>query len=72
AMAWKLDYTLIQGKGTIAKMVAKQQVESHFDLELWAAVMHDILDTMSESIKENKSKTILQHFSEVWWYWKAN
>ena len=32
-------------KGT-AKTVTKQRVESHFDLELRAAVMHDVLDAM--------------------------
>ena len=32
----------------IAKNVTKQRVESHFDLELRAAVMHDILDMMPE------------------------
>ncbi|RRT80056.1 hypothetical protein B296_00007818 [Ensete ventricosum] len=30
----------------VAKTVTKQRVESHFDLELRAAVMHDILDAM--------------------------
>jgi PROCN (NUC071) domain len=35
----------------IAKTVTKQRVESHYDLELHAAVMHDILDMMPESIK---------------------
>ena len=34
--------------------------------------MHDILDMMPESIKQNKSKTILQHLSEAWRCWKAN
>ena len=52
--------------------VTKQRVESHFDLELRAAVMHDILDMMPESIKQNKAKTILQHLSEAWRCWKAN
>ena len=56
----------------IAKTVTKQRVESHYDLELRAAVMHDILDVMPESIKQNKSKTILQHLSEAWRCWKAN
>lgn len=32
----------------IAKTVTKQRIESHFDLELRAAVMHDILDMMPE------------------------
>ncbi len=36
-----------QAKG-IAKTVTKQRIESHFDLELRAAVMHDILDMMPE------------------------
>lgn len=29
--------------------------------------MHDILDMMPEGIKQNKSKTILQHLSEAWY-----
>ena len=44
----------------VAKTVSKQRVESHFDLELRAAVMHDILDMMPEGIKQNKARTILQ------------
>ena len=60
-----------QNKG-IAKTVTKQRVDSHFDLELRAAVMHDILDMMPEGIKSNKSRTILQHLSEAWRCWKAN
>lgn len=52
--------------------VTKQRVESHFDLELRAAVMHDILDMMPEGVKANKAKTILQHLSEAWRCWKAN
>jgi hypothetical protein len=55
-----------------AKTVTKQRVESHYDLELRAAVIHDILDMMPESIKQNKAKTILQHLSEAWRCWKAN
>eukprot|EP00959_Pyramimonas_sp_CCMP1952_P150033 3139383-Pyramimonas_sp.AAC.3 len=38
----------------VAKTVTKQRIESHFDLELRAAVMHDILDMMPEGIKQNK------------------
>lgn len=34
--------------------------------------MHDILDMMPEGLKQNKSKTILQHLSEAWRCWKAN
>jgi hypothetical protein len=52
--------------------VTKQRVESQYDLELRAAVMHDIMDMMPESIKQNKTKTILQHLSEAWRCWKAN
>ena len=50
----------------IAKTVTKQRVESHYDSELRAAVIHDILGMMPESIKQSKSKTILQHLSEAW------
>ena len=56
----------------IAKTITKQRVESHFDLELRASVMHDILDMMPEGIKANKARTILQHLSESWRCWKAN
>ena len=52
--------------------VTKQRIESHFDLELRAAVMHDILDMMPEGVKQNKARTILQHLSEAWRCWKAN
>ena len=56
----------------IAKTVTKQRVESQYDLELRAAVMHDIIDMMPESIRQNKAKTIVQHLSEAWRCWKAN
>lgn len=59
-----------QSKG-IAKTVTKQRVESHFDLELRAAVMHDIVDMMPEGVKANKARTILQHLSEAWRCWKG-
>ncbi|KXN90921.1 Pre-mRNA-processing-splicing factor 8 [Leucoagaricus sp. SymC.cos] len=57
---------------SIAKTVTKQRVESHYNLELHTTVMHDILNMMSESIKQNKAKTILQHLSKAWRCWKAN
>ncbi|GAB5369857.1 hypothetical protein AAMO2058_001442600 [Amorphochlora amoebiformis] len=60
-----------QSKG-VAKTITKQRVESQYDLELRAAVMHDILDMMPEGVKANKSRTILQHLSEAWRCWKAN
>jgi pre-mRNA-processing factor 8 len=56
----------------VAKTVTKQRVESHFDLELRAAVMHDILDMMPEGVKANKSRTVLQHLSEAWRCWKVS
>jgi hypothetical protein len=56
----------------IAKTVTKQRVGSHDDLELRAAVMHDILDMMPESIKRNKSKSILHHLSDALRCWMAN
>jgi len=56
----------------VAKTVTKQRVESHFDLELRASVMHDILDMMPEGIKQTKARTILQHLSEAWRCWKSN
>ncbi|XP_023634422.1 pre-mRNA-processing-splicing factor 8A isoform X2 [Capsella rubella] len=56
----------------VAKTVTKQRVESHFDLELRSAVMHDVVDAMPEGIKQNKVRTIEQHLSEAWRCWKAN
>ncbi|XP_004343829.2 pre-mRNA splicing factor prp8 [Capsaspora owczarzaki ATCC 30864] len=50
----------------VALTVTKQRVESHFDLELRASVMHDILDMMPEGIRQNKARLILQHLSEAW------
>lgn len=56
----------------VTKTVTKQRVDSHYDLELRASVLHDILDMMPEGIRQNKTKTILQHLSEAWRCWKAN
>ncbi|KAI3935633.1 hypothetical protein MKW98_022641 [Papaver atlanticum] len=56
----------------VAKTVTKQRVESHFDLELRAAVIKDVTDAMPEGIKQNKTKTILQHLCEASRCWKAN
>lgn len=57
---------------SMAKTITKQRVDSYYDLELRASVMHDILDMIPDGIKQNKSKTILQHLSELWRCWKAN
>ena len=56
----------------VAKTVTKQRVESHFDLELRASVMSDLMDMMPEGIKQNKVNTVLQHLSEAWRCWKSN
>ncbi|EDR30125.1 pre-mRNA-processing-splicing factor, putative [Entamoeba dispar SAW760] len=56
----------------IAKTITKQRVESGFDIELRAAVLHEINEIMPEGIKSNKAKTIMQHLSEAWRCWKAN
>ncbi|KAI6115876.1 PROCN domain-containing protein, partial [Pisolithus sp. B1] len=56
----------------IAKTFNKQCAESHYNLELCTSVMHDILDMMPKSIKQNKVKMILQHLSKAWRCWKAN
>ena len=57
---------------SFAKNVTKQRVESHFDLELRASVMHDILDMMPAGVKQNKSRVIMSHLSEAFRCWKAN
>eukprot|EP01053_Blabericola_migrator_P006065 Blabericola_migrator_1__6064@NODE_305_length_10106_cov_125_059269_g249_i0_p1_GENE_NODE_305_length_10106_cov_125_059269_g249_i0NODE_305_length_10106_cov_125_059269_g249_i0_p1_ORF_typecomplete_len2341_score504_88PROCN/PF08083_11/2_2e159PRP8_domainIV/PF12134_8/1_4e132U6snRNA_bdg/PF10596_9/3_4e100U6snRNA_bdg/PF10596_9/18PRO8NT/PF08082_11/9_4e89U5_2snRNA_bdg/PF10597_9/8_2e76PROCT/PF08084_11/6_3e46RRM_4/PF10598_9/1_9e43GIIM/PF08388_11/0_059_NODE_305_length_10106_cov_125_059269_g249_i0304210064 len=56
----------------VAKTVTKQRVETYFDLELRAAVMHDLLDMMPEAIRNTKARVVLQHLSEAWRCWKAN
>ncbi|KAL6018833.1 pre-mRNA-splicing factor 8 [Candidozyma auris] len=56
----------------VAKTVTKQRIDSYYDLELRAQVMHDILDMIPEGLKQNKSALILQHLSEAWRCWKAN
>ena len=56
----------------VAATVTKQRVEGHFDLELRASVMHDIVDMMPEGVKQQKARTIMQHMSEAWRCWKAN
>ena len=56
----------------VAKTVTKQRVESHFDLELRASVMADLMDMMPEGIKQNKVNIVLQHLSEAWRCWKSN
>jgi pre-mRNA-processing factor 8 len=63
-----------EGRNTkgMAKTVTKQRVESHFDLELRAAVMHDIVEMMPPSVRASKARTIMQHLSEAWRCWKSN
>lgn len=56
----------------VAKSITKQRVDAHYDLELRAQVMHDILATIPDGIKANKSRVVLQHLSEAWRCWKAN
>lgn len=52
--------------------VTKQRVESNYDIELRAAVLHDINDVMPEGIRNSKAHTVLAHMSEAWRCWKAN
>lgn len=56
----------------VAKSITKQRIESNFDLELRSTVMRDIVDMMPEGVKNNRSKSIMQHLSEAWRCWKAN
>lgn len=56
----------------VAKTITKQRIDSYYDLELRAQVMHDIIDMIPEGLKQNKSALILQHLSEAWRCWKAN
>ena len=63
-----------EGRNTrnVAKTITKQRVESHFDLELRAQVMNDIIEMMPPGIRHSKARTIGQHLSEAWRCWKSN
>lgn len=63
-----------EGRNTrgVAKTVTKQRVESHFDLELRAQVMNDIIEMMPPGVRITKARTIVQHLSEAWRCWKSN
>lgn len=56
----------------LAKTVTKQRIESHYDIELRSAVLHDILDTMPEGIRKSNAKLVQQHMSEAWRCYKSN
>ncbi|KNC53021.1 pre-mRNA-processing-splicing factor 8 [Thecamonas trahens ATCC 50062] len=57
---------------SVTRTISKQRVESHFDLELRAAVMHDLLDMMPAGVQASKTHVVMQHLSEAWRAWKAN
>uniref|UniRef100_A0A6T6SP05 mRNA splicing factor PRP8 n=1 Tax=Amorphochlora amoebiformis TaxID=1561963 RepID=A0A6T6SP05_9EUKA len=54
------------------KSITKQRIESHFDIELRASVLGEVLDRISPNYRASKAKLILQHLSEAWRCWKAN
>ena len=56
----------------IARAITKQRVESHFDLELRAAVLYDLLDMMPAGVQASKARVVMAHLSEAWRAWKAN
>ena len=56
----------------IVKAVTKQRDESHYDVELRASVVHDVLDMMPREIRQGKAKIVLAHLSEAWRCFKAN
>lgn len=56
----------------ISKTVTKQRIDSHYDLELRASVLHDILDVIPESLRKSKAKVVMEHLAEAWRCWKAN
>lgn len=55
----------------MTKTVTKQRLDSHYDLELRAAVLRDILEAIPDGIRQSKTKLILQHLGEAWRCWKA-
>ncbi|KAG1808408.1 NUC071 domain-containing protein [Suillus subaureus] len=60
--------------GWMLQNAVQQSVTEHGKSALSANLVlyNNILDMMPESIKQNKSKTILQHLSEAWHCWKVN
>ena len=55
-----------------AKNITKQRIESHYDLELRASVLQEIVDLMPLNVKKDQSRVIMSHLSEAWRCWKAN
>jgi hypothetical protein len=50
--------------------VTKQRAESHFDLELRAAVVADILDMMPEGVRATKvGRSVWGGWASVLWLW---
>ncbi|KAA8494906.1 Pre-mRNA-processing-splicing factor 8 [Porphyridium purpureum] len=62
-----------RNRQSVAATVTKQRVESHYDLELRASVMRDILEMMPDGVvRASKARTIMLHLSEAWRCFKAN
>ena len=56
----------------VAKGVTKQRIESHYDIELRSAVLHDVLDSMPEGVRKSSAKLVQAHMSEAWRCYKSN
>lgn len=56
----------------VTRSVTKQRIESHFDVELRASVVHEVLSLMPAGARQSKAKVILNHLSESWRCYKAN
>jgi len=56
----------------VAKSVTKQRIESHYDIELRSAVLHDVLDMMPANMRKSNAKLVQQHMAEAWRCYKSN
>jgi len=51
---------------------SKQRVESHYDVELRATVLYEVLEDIPHSVKNKCAHSLIQHLCEAWRCWKAN
>eukprot|EP00760_Papus_ankaliazontas_P008488 PhM_4_TR13843/c0_g1_i1/m.79014/K12856/PRPF8, PRP8; pre-mRNA-processing factor 8 len=58
-------------KGTVTR-ITKQRTEAQFDRELREAITREVADMIPEGIRANKTRQVLQHFSEAWRRWRSN
>lgn len=57
--------------GRAAKTVSSQRAESHYDLELRARFLRDVLDALPAGARPDAAAAVVRHMAEAWRCWKA-